>query len=171
MLTPGKGNWGLGVQIGGSEANPYFTHGGVNEGYESLFAAYQHEGEGAVVMTNAQGGEQLASELMRSIAAAYGWPDFQPVVRKQVKVAPSVLARYVGTYQLSPGFSITVTLDGDQLMIQATGQRLIPVFPESDTRFLIKVVDAELEFFPDASGRAAYVILHQNDREMKGLKK
>ena len=28
MLTPGMGDWGLGVEIGGSKTNPYFTHGG-----------------------------------------------------------------------------------------------------------------------------------------------
>ena len=55
MLTPGKGNWGLGVELGGSTANPYFTHGGVNEGFQSLFVGYEHHGDGAVVMTNAAG--------------------------------------------------------------------------------------------------------------------
>ena len=106
MLTPGMGNWGLGVQIGGSKTDPYFTHGGVNEGFESDFAAYEKGGEGAVVMTNAQGGEQLAEEVMRSIAAEYGWPDFKPVVRTAVKVDPKILAEYVGTYELAPNFDL-----------------------------------------------------------------
>ncbi len=77
MVTPGKGDWGLGLEIGGSASNRYFSHGGVNEGYESLFVAYEHDGDGAVVMTNAQGGSRLASEVMSSIAAAYEWPDFR----------------------------------------------------------------------------------------------
>ena len=41
-----------------------------------------------------------------------------------MKVDPAVLARYVGTYQLSPDFNIVITLDGDQLMGQATGQSM-----------------------------------------------
>ena len=45
MLTPGKNQWGLGVQVGGSEATPYFTHGGVNEGFQSLFDAYEKDGD------------------------------------------------------------------------------------------------------------------------------
>lgn len=56
MLTAGLGHWGLGLEIGGSASNPYFSHGGVNEGFESLFLAYEQGGDGAVVMTNAQGG-------------------------------------------------------------------------------------------------------------------
>jgi CubicO group peptidase (beta-lactamase class C family) len=81
MVTPGKGKWGLGLQIGGSDADPYFTHGGDDAGFESLFVAYENHLDGAVVMTNAQGGTRLAEEVMQSIATDYGWPDFRPTVR------------------------------------------------------------------------------------------
>lgn len=171
MVTPGKNNWGLGLQIGGSAANPYFSHGGVNEGFESLFAAYEHNGEGAAVMTNAQGGMRLASEIMSSIAATYDWPDFRPAVRTVVAVDHTVLARYVGTYELAPDFSITFSLEGNQLMTQATNQQKFPVFPESQTKFFLKVVDAEVEFFSDDKGKVTHMVLHQNGHEMKGGKK
>ena len=58
MMTPGKGSWGPGLQIGGKPENPYFTHGGVNEGFEALFVGYEKNGEGAAVMTNVQGGSR-----------------------------------------------------------------------------------------------------------------
>ena len=166
MLTPGKGNWGLGVEIGGSPSNPYFTHGGVNEGFESLFVAYEQGGEGAVVMTNAQGGSRIASDIMRSIAVAYSWPDFQPAVRSAIKVDPSVLARYVGTYAPAPGLNFTVTLEGDQLMLQVHGEKH-PIFPESQTRFFPKDADVEIEFFPDGKGQTSYLILYQGGQEHK----
>jgi CubicO group peptidase (beta-lactamase class C family) len=79
MLTPGKGEWGLGLMIGGSSADPYFTHNGVDAGFESLFVAYENHNDGAVVMTNAQGGSRLAEEILQSIATEYGWPDFHAV--------------------------------------------------------------------------------------------
>lgn len=72
-----KSNWGLGLQLGGSVENPTFLHGGSNVGYESLMASYERAGEGAVVMTNGQGGAELVREVMQSIVTAYGWPDFQ----------------------------------------------------------------------------------------------
>jgi hypothetical protein len=83
------------------------------------------------VMTNAQGGLSFAREVMRAIAVAYDWPDWQPRVRTEVKVMPAILARYLGTYQSAPNFRITFTLEGDQLMGQATNQSKLPVFPES----------------------------------------
>jgi CubicO group peptidase (beta-lactamase class C family) len=171
MVTPGKGNWGLGLQIGGSATDPYFSHGGVNAGFESLFVAYEHHGDGAVVMTNAQGGSLLATEIMQSIATEYGWPDFRPVVHTQVKVDRAILTRYVGTYELAPNFSIAFTLDGDQLLTQATNQPKFPVFPESQTKFFLKVVDAQVEFFTDDKGQVSYMMLRQNGRDMKGVKK
>ena len=171
VITPGKNNWGLGLQIGGSAANPYFSHGGVNEGFESMFAAYEHNGEGAAVMTNAQGGMRLASEIMSSIAVTYDWPDFRPVVRTVAAVDRAILARYVGTYELTPDFSITFSLEGNQLMTQATNQPKVPIFPESQTKFFLKVVDAEVEFFSDDKGQVTHMVLHQNGHEMKGAKK
>ncbi|HEX4167109.1 MAG TPA: serine hydrolase [Bryobacteraceae bacterium] len=171
MVTPGKGDWGLGLQIGGSASKPYFTHGGVNEGYESLFAAYEHDGDGAVVMTNAQGGSRLASEVMSSVAVAYGWPDFRPAVRTEIKLDHAALARYAGRYELTPQFSITFTVEGDQLMTQATHQEKLPIYPETDRKFFLKVVDAEVEFFSDDKGQVSYLILHQNGHEIKGVKK
>jgi CubicO group peptidase (beta-lactamase class C family) len=170
MLTPGKGNYGLGVQIGGSSSDPYFTHGGVNEGFESLFVAYRNHGDGAVVMTNAQGGLELANDLMRSIATEYGWPDFRPVVRTEVKVDRTILTRYVGTYLLAPDFDIVVTLKGDQLIIQATDQDKVPIFPESQTEFFPKVVDAQIEFQSNDKGQVTGMVLHQGGRDMKGPK-
>jgi CubicO group peptidase (beta-lactamase class C family) len=170
MLTPGKGSFGLGVQIGGSPPDPYFSHGGVNEGFESLFVAYRNHGDGAVVMTNAQGGSLLADYVMRSIAMEYGWPDYRQVVRTQVKVDRATLARYVGTYQLAPDFSMAVTLEGDQLITQLTDQDKVPIFPESPTEFFTKVVAADIEFLSNGKGEVTAMVLHQNGRDIKGVK-
>ncbi len=177
MLTSGKGNWGLGLQIGGSATDPYFMHAGVNEGFESLMVGYQDHGDGAAIMTNAQGGIRLAEEILRSIAVEYDWPDFKPVVRTVVKVDRSVLTRYVGTYELKPDLRMTFTLEGDQLMerdqlmAQATDEPKFPVFPESETKFFLKVVDAEVEFVSDDKGVVNYLLLHQNGNDTKAIRK
>jgi hypothetical protein len=86
-----------------------------------------------------------------------------------VKVDPAVLARYVGTYQLAPNFSVTFTLEGDQLMTQATNQPTFPVYPESQTKFFLKVVNAEVEFVTDEKGQVNAVILHQGGQDHKGV--
>jgi CubicO group peptidase (beta-lactamase class C family) len=171
MLTPGKNKWGLGVELGGSDAKPYFMHGGVNEGFQSLFVGYEKGGDGAIIMTNADGGMEIAFEVMRSIAVEYGWPDFQPVVHTLAKVDRSVLERYVGTYMATPTFGVTYTLEGDQLFAQATGQKKFPLFPESESKFFMKVVDAEIEFHTGDKGTVDYLVLHQDGKDHKEMKK
>jgi CubicO group peptidase (beta-lactamase class C family) len=166
MLTPGIGDWGLGLEIGGAEADRYFSHGGVNEGFVNNFAAYEKNGEGAVVMTNSASGGMIIGEIMHSIAAVYAWPDFQPVLRSVVSVDPKILARYTGTYSLAPSFNLIITLVDGQLISQATGQGKLPLYAESDTKFFPKEVNAEIEFPKDETDPASQLILHQGGRDM-----
>jgi CubicO group peptidase (beta-lactamase class C family) len=171
MLTPGMGQYGLGLAIGGSAANPYFGHGGVNDGFECTMSAYELDGEGAVVMTNAQGGSRLADEVMRSIAAVYHWPDFQPNVRATVTVDPKILATYVGTYEIRPNFDLAVTVQDGHLVTQPTGQGSYSMLAESETKFSAIAFDAEIEFVKDAQGNVSYLTLRQNGHETKALRK
>ncbi len=170
MVTAGMGNWGLGLEIGGTSPNQYFSHGGDDAGFVSLFVAYENTGEGAAVMTSSDRGGIIANEIMHSIAAEYNWPDFRPTERTAIHVDPAVLARYVGTYELQPNFDIVVTLENGQLMTQATGQPKFPVYAESGTKFF-PLFPAEIEFAEDGQGKVTSLILHQNGQDMKAPRK
>ena len=67
-----------------------------------------------------------------------------------------------------PGVHDVVTREGDQLMAQATGQPSFEVFPESETKFFLKVVDAQIDFIVDAAGVATGLVLHQGGRDVAG---
>ncbi len=85
-------------------------------------------------------------------------------------VPVDLLRRYVGDYQLAPGFVLTVTLEGAQLMSQATGQQKVEIFPTSDSEFFLKAVNAQISFICDASGNVEKLILHQGGRDIPGSK-
>ena len=85
-----------------------------------------------------------------------------PPSHKEIKVPSEVLQRYVGSYQLRPNVELVVTLGDGQLGVQLTGQQRLPVFPEAEDKFFLKVVEAQLEFVRDAGGAVTSVILHQN---------
>jgi hypothetical protein len=91
-------------------------------------------------------------------------------VRTVATVDPKVYDAYVGQYQLAPTFILTVTREGDRLMTQATGQGKLEVFPESDTKFFLKLVDAQITFVKDDSGKVTYLILHQGGRDQKATR-
>lgn len=90
---------------------------------------------------------------------------------KEIAVSPKILAQYTGTYELQPGFDLVITLEGDQLVSQATGQDKIPLFAESETKFFPKVMDAEIEFLKNDTGVVTHLMLHQGSAEIKAPRK
>jgi CubicO group peptidase (beta-lactamase class C family) len=67
-------NFGLGFVI--DAAGLRFCHSGINYGYYAHLVASVAGGQGAVVMTNREGGKGLIREILGSIAAVYRWVNF-----------------------------------------------------------------------------------------------
>jgi hypothetical protein len=91
-------------------------------------------------------------------------------LRREVPVLATVLAEYVGVYEVAPGIAITVTREKDQLSAQMTGQPALPIYPESESRFFLKAVDAQIDFMRDGKGAVSYVVLHQAGRDVKAVR-
>lgn len=89
--------------------------------------------------------------------------------RKEIRLTDEQMKRYIGEYELMEGFVLSVTLKDNQLMIQATGQGISPVFPESEYKFFSKLVDAQIEFVMD-DDVASSLILFQSGAKMEGRK-
>ncbi len=88
-------------------------------------------------------------------------------VRTEVKLDAKVLKKYAGEFELKPGFSITFRADGDKLFGKATGQPEFELFAEGPNKFFLKVVDARIEFYPEANGSVKRMKLFQGG-EMEG---
>jgi CubicO group peptidase (beta-lactamase class C family) len=169
MLTVVQQHYGLGLEIGGSPENPYFTHDGVDAGFENSLIAYEQGGNGAVVMTNAEGGLELAEALIGSIAKVYDWPDLQPIVRTAVKLDSSILAACAGVYEIDsdPKFTLDIRLENGQLVVHSPFRPKYQLFPESQNEFFAKVISTEFEFLRDDSGRVAHLVLHYEGEETR----
>jgi CubicO group peptidase (beta-lactamase class C family) len=89
-----------------------------------------------------------------------------PSERKEVAVDPALYDLYTGTYELAPGFTMTFTREGGQLFVQPTGQAKVEIFPESETRFFLKVTDAQIVFERPGDGPATGLVFHQAGREV-----
>lgn len=94
-----------------------------------------------------------------------------PRERQAVQVDPTLYDAYAGEYELGPNFSLVITREGDRIFAQATGQPKLEIFPESETRFFLKAVDAQIEFVRGADGKVTGLVLHQNGRELPGKRK
>ena len=89
---------------------------------------------------------------------------------KEVIIDDNILQRYVGRYELSPEFIITVSKLGNQLKAQATGQSEFEIYPRSENIFYLKVVEAQVTFNVDEQGQVASMTLLQGGQESVGLK-
>jgi D-alanyl-D-alanine-carboxypeptidase/D-alanyl-D-alanine-endopeptidase len=89
-----------------------------------------------------------------------------PPSREVVRVNPAIYDRYVGEYELRPGFILTVSREGDRLMTQATGQARFEIFPLSETDFFVKDFDAQITFVMGPDGQVDHVVLHQGGRDL-----
>lgn len=142
-------------------------HNGQTGGYSS-FVAYYPDRRAAVVLLCNTAVDKTTPLGERILRAVLGVPEPKPQPRTEVAVDAATLETYVGKYELAPTFAITVTLEGGQLMAQATGQDKYPIFAESTTRFFYKVVDAQLTFEVGADGQATQLTLHQNGADVPG---
>jgi CubicO group peptidase (beta-lactamase class C family) len=110
-----------------------------------------------------QGGADHRAPRVEGAAAAMA-----PKEYKEVRVDPKIFDGFVGSYQLAPGFSITITREGDHLYEQATNQKKFEIFPEGEKEYFLKAVDAQITFLTDSQGRATEMILHQGGRDVHG---
>lgn len=91
-----------------------------------------------------------------------------PSAPKELQLTEAELDKFLGEYELMPGFNIAVTREGKQLFCQATGQQRFEVFAKTPTRFFLKVVDADVEFYPDEKGMVNKMKLYQAGQEIEG---
>lgn len=166
MTTPFKNDYAFGLTVRTDKGRKVIAHNGGIDGFNTSMAYYPDTKTVVVVLSNVNG--PAADVLGRQLGAiAHGDQVKLQSERIAITVPTGTLAKYIGAYEIAPAAIMTVTLAGNQLMTQMTGQGTSEIFPESETMFFSKVVDAQIEFATDAS----FMILHQSGRDMKALRK
>ena len=161
MVTPGLGEYALGLGVNKRGAALYFSHGGSNEGFRCLLIAHREKGYGAAVMTNAEGGDQIIPEVVRAIAAAYQWEGYASEPIEPAKLDAAALAARAGRYQLSSDEILTLMPKADRMEGRVSLQKGFELIPLSADTFLRNDADVRYSFSRDASGRDEVVIAPQ----------
>jgi len=175
MLTPVKEGAGLGLFVKGNGQDFQFSHSGGNEGFRCYMMAYPKRGQGAVIMTNSDLGGDLLPEILRSLSAEYGWPDFKPVEKEAAAVAASELEALAGTYQFTPADRIKITVGNGCLFagpvfVPPDGKASCVFVPQSALSFFSTETDVTLVFTTDAAGIVAGLTLKRGDSLRKAVK-
>ena len=159
--TAGKMNIGYGWHI---RDEKIIWHNGGTGGFRSFAGFDKTKNKAVVILTNSTtGADDLGFHLLNNQYAL-------KELKKSVVVEESILKEYVGSYEISPTFTITVTHEADGLHLQATGQPKVNIYPESDSKFYLKIIEARLEFERNASNQVERLVLYQNGAAMPGKK-
>lgn len=82
----------------------------------------------------------------------------------EVKIDPRVFDQYTGQYSFveDPEFVLSFWREGEKFYLQPTNQGRIEIFPESETKFFLKIIEATATFVRDAQGTVSGVVWRQN---------
>ncbi len=138
-------------------------HNGGTAGHRSFIGFTPATGRGAVVLANA------SLSVVDAIGAQLlGSDNPLPPITKPITAeayGDGVFADYLGSYDFTPAFKMTIATDGAKLFGQATGQPRFTMIEVASDRYRIDVVAAEIGFNRDDDGEVASLTLYQNGVE------
>lgn len=173
MWTPVKLNngtthpYGFGWELQPIAGHKQVNHGGSLPGFRAQLTRFVDDKLTVVVLTN--GDNANASGIAIGVANFY-LPGLIPD-RKVSKVDPRIFDNYVGQYQPDPSATMSITREGDKLMMQQGQGEKRELLPESEKDFFIKDAQRSLfTFIKDETGQTLLVI-KQDGREVWRAKK
>jgi CubicO group peptidase (beta-lactamase class C family) len=169
-FTPRHSKYGLGWSVDSVAGKRMIAHGGGIHGFLSYNLAIPEENTSVILLTNVSTSKPgKASQDI--VAILHNKPYTLPEVKKEIAVDEKILQQYVGEYELAPTFVITVSVEDGALKAQPTNQPKVDLYATSETEFFLKVVDAKVVFVKNDKGEVEKLILHQNGREIPGVKR
>jgi CubicO group peptidase (beta-lactamase class C family) len=175
MWTPVKLNnntthpYGFGWELESVGGHKRVNHGGSLPGFRAQFARFIDDKLTVVVLTNSDNANPGA--LAVGIAALY-IPGLIPE-RAAAKLDSRVLDAYVGQYQPNPATVLTVTREGDKLMLQeGSGIEKRELVPESESNFFMPE-NRQLTycFVRDEKAQITHLVVQREGREIGRAKK
>ncbi|HVG10799.1 MAG TPA: serine hydrolase [Thermoanaerobaculia bacterium] len=147
------------IQVKDSGEDTYLHDGGTG-GFRSSIQVRPGSSRAVIVLAS------NASAEPQVLLSAWQAAGREPVKRSEVTLPAEVLDEYVGVYAIDSSVRLTLLRRGDGLIARLTGQPFAPVFASAKDEFFYKIVDAQLSFNRDASGKIKGLTLHQNGRDL-----
>ncbi|HEX5736180.1 MAG TPA: DUF3471 domain-containing protein [Blastocatellia bacterium] len=89
--------------------------------------------------------------------------------RTVAKIDPAIYDSYVGEY-LVGSRTCTVVREGDKLLLVAPGWMKAEAFPESETKFFLRAMDAQMIFVRNEKGEVTGFVFEMGNRTMQAKK-
>jgi D-alanyl-D-alanine carboxypeptidase len=170
MWTPVKLNngsthsYGFGWEIDTVGGHRRVSHGGSLPGFRAAIARYVDDKLTVVVLTNS---DNVNPVLIALGVADHYIPGLIPQ-RMVAKLDPKIFDSYVGQYQPNPSVILTITREGDKLMLQpGSGAQKRELLPENEANFFINENrQLTYSFVKDEKGQVTHLAVQSGGREV-----
>jgi CubicO group peptidase (beta-lactamase class C family) len=164
-LNDGKpNNYAYGLAIGNNLGVREISHDGGWAAYATNISNFPDQNVGIILLSNsgnfnADGESDAVARLILNLKAASGNKREDLSKLPTVKVDTNLLKKYIGTYQLGPGWLVTFTLENGQLMTQATGEDKFSTDLKSDTTLWVPAYNSSVKFV-QVTDKANAIVYH-----------
>ncbi len=117
---------------------------------------------------DASGNITSVTSFSRGTPIEWQRTDKEIKMREEIDLPESVLSQYPGEYALFPNFSLVIKVENGKLTAEPTGQPKVLLHAESETKFYVQEVDAQIEFFKNDEGKVDKLMLYQGGQQIVG---
>ena len=163
MLTPHLDKYGYGVYIDSLFGQLSISHGGGLPGFISYLCYYPAEDVTIILLNNRGWFDESLAAINADVSAIIFHKPYE-LMRKHIgiKLPDEVLKKYVGQYDFDKRHHVYITLENNQLQMEAPqgGLPKSPLFADDQNNFYLKIINARIEFVKDTSGNVTALIAH-----------
>ena len=168
MWTPVHDTYGYGWSIRGPSPETLNRrvrmHGGRTPGYTACLTRFPDDDVTAIMLSNNSGAD-LCPMAVDLAAIVLGAPFQMPIARRAVRLDPAILDRHTGRYRYSPAAAVSITRDGDWLVVHVPpSPDRLQLFPESPTEFFFKTMDVQVIFEANRGGETTGLTVRYRGR-------
>ncbi|MGE5810524.1 MAG: DUF3471 domain-containing protein, partial [Ignavibacteria bacterium] len=146
----------LNADLNPNSANVYDSYG------EALLA----DGDTSAAITNYKKSLEINNKNYNAVAVL---KRLKVDVSAYESISPELLESYCGRYQVTPQLIVEITTENGKIYAQPTGADRFEIYPETPTRFYLKVGDAIADFVKEGD-KVTHFILHRNGQDLKCLR-
>lgn len=148
---------GLGIFLEKRNETQYFNHGGWNEGFSSKIIGNTNNGDGVVILTNGNK-PPLIDEVIRAVANANNWPDYQTPVYKKIALNAADREKLVGRYQTNIFGQTNVYEQQGKLFVQNNADEPVELFKVGADTYVMAGWERKLKFLVNPADQKTYMV-------------
>jgi CubicO group peptidase (beta-lactamase class C family) len=140
--TPFLAGYGLGCWLDTLYGKPVISHGGNIEGFTSYFGRVAKDDVCIVILNNIYNRE-IETVATSVLAILYSQPYH---FFDELKVAPAILDKYVGTYEINVDYHIRISRQANHLYAQIQNEPQFELVADKESSFFTKDEDIRIKF-------------------------